>query len=110
VSLEQADSIDLVSVNAAGDVVTLHIVATEPWDVAGDGALRLQAKLKNYLAFAAEGKLEHTYPDVKGKRVRIEIRCSHPPGEIEDRLVAAVREHWCEPGGIVLEVLHEGRR
>ena len=102
--LDKAGVIDLVSMSADGQTVTLHIVATDPWPSNGAGAPLLQAKLKNYVAFAADGQLLRQYPDARGKRVAIEIRSEHPLGSTEETLVAAARQHWCEPDGISLVV------
>jgi hypothetical protein len=96
--------IDLVSLSPDKQTVRLHIIAEEPWSSNGDTALLLQAKLKNYVAFAADGQLVRAYPDVRGKKVVIEIRTNHPLGEIEEKLVALASEAWCRPEGIGLSV------
>jgi hypothetical protein len=101
-TLDKPDVIDLVSVQ--GDTVTLHLVVTGPWASNGSDAMLLQAKLKSYVAFAADGQLMRQYPDAQGKKVLIEIRSSHPLSDTELRLVEAARRHWCEPDGISLLV------
>ena len=53
--LDKPETIDIVSVR--GDTVTVHLIATEPWASNGDDTMLLQAKLKNYVAFAADGQL-----------------------------------------------------
>ena len=108
-SLAKPNVIDLVSVNASGDEITLHILMNEPWDEAANGTLGLHAKLKNYVAFAADGQLLSQYPAAVGKRVRIEVRSTHPLRESERRLIASAREHWCEPEGIRLSISGEDR-
>jgi hypothetical protein len=100
--LDKPDVIDLVSLNAAGDEVTVSIVATRPWDAQGSEALKLQAKLKNTVAFATDGQLTRMYPDTAGTRVRVNIDSQYPLGETETRLVDLARTHWCEPEGISL--------
>jgi len=94
--------------SADGEMVTLHLVTTDPWPSNGAGTLLLQAKLKNYVAFVADGQLLRQYPEARGKRVAIEIRSDHPLGPTEEKLVLAARQHWCEPDGISLIV--SGRR
>jgi hypothetical protein len=101
-SLDNPESIDLVG--ELSDVVTLYLFATEPWAPNGADILRLQAKLKSYVAFAADGQLTRMYPDVAGKKVVIEIRSDFELGETEMKFVAAAREHWCEPEGIGLVI------
>jgi hypothetical protein len=103
-SLDKADTIDLVSLTADGKTIVLHLVATRSWPSTGEGSLLLQAKLKNYVAFAADGQLIRQYPQAKDKNVRIEIRSDYPLGVKELELVAAARKHWCEPDGIALHV------
>ena len=102
--LDKSDVLDLVSLSPDGQTVRLHIIAEEAWSANGDTALLLQAKLKNYVAFAADGHLLRQYPDVRGKKVAIEIRTNHPLGQIEEKLVAAANDAWCRPEGISLSV------
>ena len=101
-SLDKPEVIDLVSFK--DDVVTISLVATEPWDSNGQNALRLQSKLKNYVAFAADGQLLRFYPEMAGKQVVIRIHSDYELGETERRLVAAAQQHWCDPDGIKLVV------
>ena len=103
-SLAKAEVIDLVTVSNDGQTVILYLTATDPWSATGEETLLLQAKLKNYVAFAADGQLTRQYPEALGKKVVIELRTEHPLGELEEKLVAAAREHWCEPDGIALRV------
>jgi hypothetical protein len=103
-SLEKSEVIDLVTVSADGQTIILYLVATDPWPVTGGGTLLLQAKLKNYVAFAADGQLARQYPEAHGKKVTIEIRTDHPLGAMEEKLVAGARQHWCEPEGISLVI------
>jgi len=108
--LDKTEVIDLVSLSPDKQTVRLHIIAEEPWSSNGDTALLLQAKLKNYVAFAADGQLVRAYPDVRGKKVVIEIRTNHPLGEIEEKLVALASEAWCRPEGIGLSAQVANRR
>jgi hypothetical protein len=107
-SLAKPDTIDLVARSASGDEIILCLVATEPWDPGGAQALRLQAKLKNYVGFAADGELSRRYPDALGKKITIHIETQFPLGAFERRLVDGARETWCAPEGISLTVA-EGR-
>ena len=107
--LDNADVIDLVSISADGRTITLHLVATVPWPPDGAGLPFLQAKLKNYVAFAADGQLLRQYPEARGKNVAIEIRSDYALGALEMKLVEAAREHWCKPDGISL-LISAGRR
>jgi Family of unknown function (DUF6572) len=98
--LENPDVVDLVSVSATGDEVTVHIIANEPWDE--QQLFQLQAKLKNTVAFTADGQLDRMYPEFAGKSKIIEIRADFPPSEAVEKLIAAARQKWCAPEGIKL--------
>ena len=100
-SLENAEVIDFVALGADGSTVTLYLVATEPWRTEKQSLL-LQAKLRNYVAFAADGQLLKDYPSVAGLRKLIDIRTTYPLPDIEQRLVEFAREHWCAPEEITL--------
>jgi|SRR5579872_1633184 len=101
-SLDKPDVIDTVSMK--DDTVTIHLIATEPWAPNGGDAMLLQAKLKNYVGFAADGHLTRRFPQAAGKNIIIEIRSTHPLGDTELRLVEAARHHWCAPERIALLV------
>ena len=98
--LDNSGIVDLVSLSPTGDEVIVHIVATEPWGETQ--LLQLQAKLKNSVAFAADGQLERAYPEVAGKRKAIEIRADFSPSEAVEKFVEAARQQWCEPDSIRL--------
>jgi hypothetical protein len=100
--IDKPEVIDLVSMNAAEDEVTLHLIAEQPWDVRGEGTAKLQAKLKNYVTFAADGQLHRDYPEARGKRIRIHVDSEYPLGDLELQLLDAAREHWCAPEQIEL--------
>jgi hypothetical protein len=103
-SLEDPDVIDLVSLSADGKAVALHIVTTDAWPASGERTSLLEAKLKSYVAFAADGQLARQYPEARGRKVLIEIRSVHPLGAMEEKLVEAAREQWCTPENIALVV------
>ena len=65
-SLRKPDIVDLVTLSPDGTSVLVYLVATEPWDSAGDRCLLLQAKLKNYVGFVADGQLHRHYPENTG--------------------------------------------
>jgi hypothetical protein len=102
--LENPACIDLISSSPDGKSILLHLVAGEPWDPEGKRAMQLQAKLKSYVAFAADGQLARDHPVSRGKRVVISIDTQHSLGALEQRVVDAVREQWCRSSGIELMV------
>ncbi len=102
--LEKTDVIDLVALSATGDEIQLCLIATDQWDAQGNRTLQLQAKLKNYVAFAVDGQLERQHPEAKGKRIKIKIDSEYPLGAAERQLIEAARQHWCTPENIELVV------
>jgi hypothetical protein len=101
-SLDKTEVIDLVILR--NDTVTLHLIVTEPWAANGADAMSLQAKLKNYVGFAADGQLTQQYPEARDKKIVIEIRSSYPLDDTGVRFVEAARQHWCVPEAISLLV------
>jgi hypothetical protein len=97
--------IDLVTVSAAGDEVKLYLIMEEPWDEQGEEMMKLQAKLKNYVAYGADGQLHRDFPDTADMRVSIHIETRFPLGTPENKLVELARKEWCEPEQIELVVL-----
>lgn len=104
--LENPGVVDLVSISATGDEAIVYIIATEPW---GEEQLfQLQAKLKNTVAFTADGQLERTYPEVAGKAKAIEIRSDFASNKAVDKLITAARQQWCAPESIRLSFVVPG--
>ena len=68
--IQYPEIIDLVT-QAKNGTVCLILAESEP--ITGDRVLALQQKLKNYLAFANDGQLVATYPNMKGAPVRIRV-------------------------------------
>ena len=103
-ALDNPEVVDAVGLSPSGEEVVLLLVATDPWDERGDGTMRLQAKLKTYVAFAGDGQWVRQYPEVSGKPVTIQIDTAFPLGKSEQLLVEAAPKEWCEPEGISLRV------
>lgn len=98
-SADQPDVIDIVAVEAAGDVL-LVIVEGRPWGERGLLLPDLQRKLNTYLAYVTEGQLTQDYPAVAGRPVHIQLRAVEAPGPRELEFLALVIEHHLEPEGI----------
>lgn len=97
-------AIDLVTVSAARDKVILYLIVEEPWDEQGKEMMKLQAKLKNYVAYGADGQLHRDFPDTVDMRVSVHIQTRFPLGTPENKLVELARKEWCEPEQIGLVV------
>lgn len=64
--------IDLVSVSTDGSTCCLHIVETDTW-VDRPDPRQLNEKLLNYVAFALDGQLVATHPEVATLPIRVVI-------------------------------------
>jgi hypothetical protein len=66
--------VDLVSLSPDAATCLLHIIEVEQWGKHPNPE-NLNAKLMSYIAFALDGQLVATYPEVEGLQVAIEIDC-----------------------------------
>ena len=98
VGIEHSSTIDLVTIAESGDEVALIMIAVEPWTE--DKVLALQAKTQAYLAYLESGGLVSKYPNLAGKRLRLQLDSSHALSELAERFVAVANAEWCEPIGI----------
>ena len=90
--------IDLVSLNASGDRVRLHIVADSPWTGSDEQLQSLQSKIHNYVGFALDGQLVRSYPETEGMPWEVVIDCQagQPDPrtrEVLNQLTEGVRRH-----------------
>lgn len=76
--IQDSKVIDLVTHDPRTDQATLIIVQTMPWHDGPTQADELRKKLDTYVAFAREG-LAEKYPQMAGKRVRIQVDCQVAP-------------------------------
>jgi len=109
-TVEDHKVIDIVSHHPDGDVVRLVMVEYREWGEQGGLLHDLQAKLNTYLAFVTEGQLASDYPELVGKRVRIELHSIHPLGERERRFLSIVESEYLKPEGIELGVTQLEKR
>ena len=79
--IENPTAIDVVALSPAGDRVDVVMAQASEWDGSDRLLLLLQAKWKNYLAFAADGQLVRAYPEVAGLPWRLVLSCQSEPDE-----------------------------
>lgn len=77
-TIEQANTVDFVSVDPTTNEVVLTISDDLPWDAENNHLMHLQNKLNNYLAFIESGELLRAYPHAEGRGVVIDVVCQHP--------------------------------
>lgn len=86
--IENPAVVDAVSVSSARDRVDVVMAQACEWDGSDRLLVLLQEKWKNYVAFAADGQLVQTYPEVAGLPWRLVLSCQSEP---DDRTLEFVR-------------------
>jgi hypothetical protein len=84
--------IDLFAVDQKTGEVLLVMKEQRPWD-GGDAQLEeLQEKFNAYASFILDGEMREAHPELKGREVRIELRCDHMPSEQALALLQAIHD------------------
>jgi hypothetical protein len=103
--VEQPEIIDFVSHDGERDAFILVALEDRPWKYGNQQLLDLQAKLKNYVAFAEDGQMGTMYPDSVGKPWLIRLECAEKPSDEVLHVLDAVRTAWIPANGsLVVEV------
>ena len=74
--LFDATKVDLVALSPDETTVELVIVADGDWSGSDEQIRSLQEKIQTYVAFAVDGQLAATYPDVADLPWSIIVQCS----------------------------------
>jgi hypothetical protein len=96
-TVEDPNVIDFVAAEPSG-VVVLVMVEERDWDGSNERLYQLQEKINSYAAFACEGGLTEQYPELKGKPVRIELRCVRAPDPATAEFLDMVHDRLKEEG------------
>jgi hypothetical protein len=73
-SIEQADTVDFVSIDDASGRVLLTISDHLDWDQdEGAHLLLLQEKINSYLRFIESGEINNKFPQARGRKVTINL-------------------------------------
>jgi hypothetical protein len=82
-SIHETNTIDLITQRHDSDEVALIMVEGDGWKDIQKALMQVQLKLNAYLAYALDGQLVADYPDLKNKRIRIQLdTTSVPPIEV----------------------------
>ena len=93
-TIEDAETVDLIAEDPGHGQVALIMVETRPWEGSEQQVDQLLAKLNNYVAFALDGELLEKVPDVAGKSLRIQLDCeSAPPADLVETIRAGLEQH-----------------
>ncbi len=72
-SLDNLEVVDAVGTEIESGAVVLTIVDSWDWQDQRSHLAALQAKLNTYFGFVESGQIYESYPDAKGKVLRIDI-------------------------------------
>ncbi len=86
--VENPAILDLITVDAAGDVV-LAMIERRAWGADQDQLRQIEEKINRYLGYVLDGFLAEQYPQYVGKRVRIRLDCAESPHGVAARFVEA---------------------
>lgn len=90
-SVEQPDTIDIVSTDRTTGHVVLAISDHLDWSESTAHQRLLQNKLNRYLAFVESGEILQSYPDAKDRPVEFKVVFQFPPDEAGQAFLARVR-------------------
>lgn len=78
-TIEQADKVDGMGIDADKGEVVLLISDHLKWDDEGTHFSKLEEKLGGYINFVQSGQIEELMPQAKGMVKRIKLVCQHEP-------------------------------
>ncbi len=71
--------IDMIAHDSRADEIVLVMNEPAVWDGSDPRLHELQERFNAYASFLLDGELAETYPELAGKKGRIEVRCEHMP-------------------------------
>lgn len=83
-SIDDTDTVDFISVDESG-VVVLTISNHLNWE--SETLYKLQEKINCYLAFIESGAIFESYPNAKGKEMRISVFSKHQPNSDSEKMI-----------------------
>lgn len=81
-SLDNLEVVDAVGIELESSAVVLTIVDSWDWQDQRNHLTALQAKLNTYFGFVESGQVYDSYPDAKGKVLRIDVVSKFAPPDI----------------------------
>jgi len=79
--LENPGVLDAFACDERTDRVVLAMFEPRPWTGGDQQAFQLQEKLNAYASFILDGEMVESYPELKSKRVCIQLRTFHEPDD-----------------------------
>ena len=98
--IEDPSKVDLVALSPQSDYVDLVMIQLTEWEPGSSRlVLLIQEKWKNYLAFAIDGQLAKTYPDLAHLPWRVVLACQTEPDDLTKEFVRRADEVTAQSGG-----------
>ncbi len=107
--LQNPGVLDALAHDRRTDTLLLAMYEARPWHGDELQLFQLQEKLNAYLSFVLDGELSEAYPELAGKRIRIQLRTVHEPDERASAFIRRAREQL-ELQRIEFEVVRIGPR
>ena len=77
--IERAGMLDAFAHDTRDDALVLAMFETRAWEHGEMQLFQLQEKLNAYVSFILDGEMKETFPHLKEKAVRIELRSAYEP-------------------------------
>ncbi len=90
--LENTAVLDAFAHDTERDILILAMFELRPWDLGELQLFQLQEKINAYLSFLLDGELEESFPHLKEKPVRIELRTLQEPSNEALGFIERVQE------------------
>ncbi|MCE2573111.1 DUF6572 domain-containing protein [Motilimonas eburnea] len=89
-SVEQLDTVDLISIDKENETLVLTILDALEWDEEDVHLYTLQTKINTYLEFIRTGEVYQAEPEAKGMRMAIEAMFKYRPHQAGEDFLAKV--------------------
>ena len=89
-SVDSSRTVDAIGIDKVSGEAVLTVTDHREWGNAEHLGL-LQDKLNSYIAFAESGEVYESYPDARGRALRIDVVCKHEPDQVGEEFLARAR-------------------
>jgi hypothetical protein len=85
--------IDMIVHDTKTDEIVLVMNEPIEWDGSDEQLLALQERFNAYASFLLDGEMAEAHPELAGKAVRIELRCTRMPDARTLELLGLIHDH-----------------
>jgi hypothetical protein len=89
-SVNDSRTVDAIGVDKTSGEAVLTVTDHRAWNDAEHLGL-LQDKLNMYLAFTQSGEILESYPDARGRAIRIDVVCKFEPDKLAEEFLLRAR-------------------